>query len=174
MPVCKFHVISFSWFVQYAMMPVVTTKCLVYLNKKKKSARFRPSFRTWCHACRLTGWYCALTHLGFTHCRGPTGLWPLPHPHFPLSTSPLGSVPLRRNVNSVYFQAFEETEPYSISACSDNFVMCNSCSVCNAMHWEYTTNNVWILYRLCTGYDAHTNHLFVCNCMCKLPFILVL
>lgn len=35
-PVCKFHVISFSWFVQYAMMPVVTTKCLVYLNQKKK------------------------------------------------------------------------------------------------------------------------------------------
>lgn len=32
----SFMSLVFSWFVQYAMMPVVTTKCLVYLNKKKK------------------------------------------------------------------------------------------------------------------------------------------
>lgn len=37
--------------------------------------------------------------------------------------------------NSFYFQSLKKKQqPYSISACSDTIVLCNSCSVCNAMH----------------------------------------
>lgn len=133
----------FSKFVQYAMMPVVATKCLLFTVKRKEKRMEKvlvlKSVSEHLSCMRMEGVVlCTKIILGFTHCRGPTASQLFFFIHSPLQIFPLASV-RQTTVNSSIFSVIQKKkrgkkQPYSISACSDNFVMCNSCSVCNAMH----------------------------------------